>query len=437
MAGGTWLAQNKTRPGAYINFKAVNKASSAIGSRGIATLALGMSWGATITELTGEELLNGNCLTKIGYNLYDEEIQLYREVLKNCYKVILYRVDTAGVKATATLGNLVAAAKYAGVVGNKISVSVVANDTKFDVRTYFNGAEKDVQTVATIDALVDNDWVDFSGTGVLAATAGTSLSNGSNGAITAANFDAYFAAIESYSWNTMGIPSNVDGVAAKVKAFITTMREVRGRKVQAVLYNAPQDYEGVISVSQGYKIGAETISAQTFVAYMTGLTAGAEANVSNTYHVIEGATEIVGAKTDAQIETALAAGEVVISTRRDGVIVIEKDINSLVTYSSTKSKDFSKNRVLRTLDEINNGVALLYEQSYVGKVGNNDFGRSLFRGDIISFMSKLQKMNAIQNFSGAADISVYAGADIDAVVVELAVQPVDAMEKLYMTVLVG
>ena len=153
----------------------------------------------------------------------------------------------------------------------------------------------------------------------------------------------------------MGIPSNVDGVAAKVKAFITTMREVRGRKVQAVLYNAPQDYEGVISVSQGYKIGAETISAQTFVAYMTGLTAGAEANVSNTYHVIEGATEIVGAKTDAQIETALAAGEVVISTRRDGVIVIEKDINSLVTYSSTKSKDFSKNRVLRTLDEINNG----------------------------------------------------------------------------------
>ena len=45
MAGGTWLAQNKTRPGAYINFKAVNKASSAIGSRGIATLALGMSWG--------------------------------------------------------------------------------------------------------------------------------------------------------------------------------------------------------------------------------------------------------------------------------------------------------------------------------------------------------------------------------------------------------
>ena len=52
-------------------------------------------------------------------------------------------------------------------------------------------------------------------------------------------------------------------------------------------------------------------------------------------------------------------------------------------------------------------------------------------------MSKLQKMNAIQNFSGAADISVYAGADIDAVVVELAVQPVDAMEKLYMTVLVG
>jgi hypothetical protein len=170
---------------------------------------------------------------------------------------------------------------------------------------------------------------------------------------------------------------------------------------------------------------------------MAGLTAGAAVNESNTYHVIADATEIVSPKTDAEIETALANGEVVLSTRRDGVIVVEKDINTLKTFTAAKSKDFSKNRVLRTLDESNNGIALLYEQTYIGKIDNNEEGRTLFKGDIISFMNKLQGMNAIKNFTGVDDVKVYAGADIDSVVVELAIQPVDAMEKLYMTVLVG
>ena len=49
----------------------------------------------------------------------------------------------------------------------------------------------------------------------------------------------------------------------------------------------------------------------------------------------------------------------------------------------------------------------------------------------------LQNISAIQNFDSGQDIQVYAGEAIDAVVVDLAIQPVDSMEKLYMTVMVG
>ena len=45
MAGGTWIAQNKVRPGAYINFKAVPAPSSNLGSRGIMTMPVAMNWG--------------------------------------------------------------------------------------------------------------------------------------------------------------------------------------------------------------------------------------------------------------------------------------------------------------------------------------------------------------------------------------------------------
>ena len=45
MAGGTWLSQNKTRPGAYINFKAVPKSKMTVGDRGIVAICLPLSWG--------------------------------------------------------------------------------------------------------------------------------------------------------------------------------------------------------------------------------------------------------------------------------------------------------------------------------------------------------------------------------------------------------
>ena len=45
MAGGIWLAQNKVRPGAYINFKAVPKSKMTVGDRGIVAMGLPLSWG--------------------------------------------------------------------------------------------------------------------------------------------------------------------------------------------------------------------------------------------------------------------------------------------------------------------------------------------------------------------------------------------------------
>ena len=212
--------------------------------------------------------------------------------------------------------------------------------------------------------------------------------------------------------------------------------------MQAVLYNAAADYEGIISVAQGYKTVNETVSPTTFVAYVAGLTAGANVDESNTYHVIEGATSIVypvGVTPygNEEIIAALQAGKFVLSTRQDGAVVVEQDINTLHTFTPDKGYTFSKNRVIRTLDEINNSVSLLFERSYIGKVNNNEDGRNVFKADVISYLNTLQSISAIQNFDASTDIQIYAGEAIDAVVIDLAIQPVDSMEKLYMTVMVG
>lgn len=444
MAGGTFLTQNKIRPGAYINFKGVAKPLSSLGTRGIMTMPVPMSWGATITELLSTDLIDGKSLPKIGYTALDEESQIFREALKNAYKAIVYRLDTGGTKATAVLTPLTATAKYAGIVGNEISVSVVENTAAnaFDVITIFRNVEKDRQTVTTVGALEDNDWVVFSGTGNVVANAGVTLAGGTNGTVSDATYKNYRDAIKAYNWNTMAIPQDASSQTQDFITFIESQRDTFGKKVQAVLYNVEADYEGIISVAQGYKTTDETISPTTFVAYVAGLTAGANPNESNTYHVIPGAVSIVYPNGvtpygNEEIIEGLQNGKFILSTRQDGAVVVEQDINTLHTFTPDKGYAFSKNRVIRTLDEINNSVALVFERSYVGKVNSNDDGRNIFKSDIINYLNTLQNISAIRAFDPAVDIQIYAGEAIDAIVVDLAVQPVDSMEKLYMTIMVG
>ena len=69
-----------------------------------------------------------------------------------------------------------------------------------------------------------------------------------------------------------------------------------------------------------------------------------------------------------EIIQLLQSGQVVLTTRQDGAVVIEQDINTLHSpYPSTDvNYSFSKNRVIRTLDQINNDIKLLWESSFVG-----------------------------------------------------------------------
>lgn len=45
MAGGTWTAQNKVRPGVYIRFRSAAGAGLTPGDRGTATICEALSWG--------------------------------------------------------------------------------------------------------------------------------------------------------------------------------------------------------------------------------------------------------------------------------------------------------------------------------------------------------------------------------------------------------
>ena len=50
----------------------------------------------------------------------------------------------------------------------------------------------------------------------------------------------------------------------------------------------------------------------------------------------------------------------------------------MYTFTADKSYIFSKNRVIREIDETGSGIENIWETTYLGKVTNNDNGRTLF-----------------------------------------------------------
>lgn len=440
MAGGVFTSQNKVRPGAYINFKSVPKPVATIGTRGIVTMPVPMSWGKedTLIEVYSTDITDGKCLEKIGYLGSSIEAQIFREALKNSYLLLLYRLDSGGDKASGVIGDLGTIAKYPGKVGNRISIQIKAVvGGRFEVITLVDTAIVDSQIVTSIDDLKSNSWVDFTGTGNLIESAGVTLADGLDGTINTENYSKYLEKIKTKYWNTMGAPMvTEEALKSQITQFVKQLREDKGKKVQVVLNDyASANYEGVISIDQGYKTAEETVPVTSFIAYVAGLTAGSAINQSNTYHVIDGAIEVINPKSDEEIENALLQGQLILSYRQDEKVIIERDINTLNDFGD-KGKEFSKNRVIRALDDINNTIKLKFEMSYLGKEDNTEDGRNTFKADIIAYLSELQRLNAIKNFS-AEDVIISLGQDIDSVIVDLGVQPVDAMEKLYMTVLVG
>ena len=444
MAGGTWLSQNKKRPGAYINFKSVPRPSMTVGDRGIVAIPMSLSWGneGELIEVLSTELLDGSSRKKVGFDAFSPESKLLAGALSYCYKALVYRMNSGGAKATATIGSdddeMTITAKHTGTYGNKIMVAVVANGSLFDVITYVDGSVVNSQTVATIPELDDNDYVSFAGTGTPTANAGTTLTRGTDGTSTETTaYPLFLNALKMAHFQTVAIPTSETAIKSSIVTFIQNLRENEGRYIQAVVADYDgADYEGIINSVNGCAIDGVEYSKEEFTAIVAGMTAGANFNQSNTARKITGATKIIGELNDAEIKEGLGKGKFILSTSANGDIKVEQDINSHHTYTKDKDYNFSKNRVMRTLDEIGTTTRITWENTYMGKVDNNRTGRGLFKSDLVAYGNELQRLSGIQEFNGSDDITIEQGNDLDSVIVEWYVKPVDSMEKLYMNVMV-
>lgn len=545
MAGGTWVDQNKVRPGVYINYKSAPASLATMGERGTVAIARVLDWGERGRWYT---IADPSECAQFGHSITDDECLFIRQILlgsnrtQGASKILLWSLETPTVgttasfsfkngqqsdvtvsaksdgssgnniaiavtksgskwkwtvyegsvqvaeqdsladlsnlssqiktyisvspssgdagttdssnipktflsggsdgsaKATATLGNLTATAKYVGTFGNRLSVVITAGaSSNYIVQTLLDGQAVDSQDVTAISGLVSNDYIDWSGTGTLAVNTGVSLAGGTNGEAGLTNYSAFLDALELEQFNIV----IYDGTNATARDayidFVKRLSNREGIKCQAVVSNATPNpdsecvincYPHSLTLSDGSILQPEELTW-----WVGGAQAGANVNESLTYVTHPNAVDFSPKLNSAAQEEAILGGQFALISNKGNVQVLT-DINTFRTFAVEKGKAFSKNRVVRTVFGLCNDIYDVFSKNFIGAVSNDEEGRKALKGEIIGLMNRYQGIRALQNVE-ADDVTVLRGVDSDAVVIEIYCQPVDSIEKIYINITIS
>lgn len=443
MAGGKFdKLAGKVRPGTYMNFESTRSDTVGISERGTVIIPLlKPSYGPAGSYI---ELTNAGpdaAYAKLGYSVYDSDpnrqMLLIREAFKNASKVLVY-IPKEGTKATAknaSAPELTATAKYGGTRGNALTVTVAANPVDgFDVTVSLAGnTAAYYEGLSTVDDLIaqDCEYVTFTGSGALAAIAAMNLTGGTDATAQNDDLTTFMDTWEKVKFNTVAMPVTDSSMKAAIKTKIKYLRESMGRGVQAVVPDFPADYEGIISIKNGYAIDDDKLSAAEATAWVAGASAGASYVESLTYDAVDGATDLVDALTHEEYVDAINKGHFAFSISEENKVIVEYDINSLTSFKQPKDETYRKNRVVRVMDTFQESIQLNFPPN---KYANDSDGWDIMEGVGKSILKQFAEAGAITDVDYDNDFLVDRDASYgDKTYFNVNLKPVDSAEKLFFT----
>lgn len=427
-------------PGTYHNFISKARAFVNLSDRGYVALPMALDWGVDDAVMTvTKEDMQKDSLKIFGYDYTHPKLKGIRDLFKGALTVFFYKLNLGGSKAA----NDLAEAKYKGERGNDFTIVIQSNvdePKKWDVKTFLAGTLVDEQNaISTASDLKPNDFIVFKKDAVLATTAGTPLTGGTNGATALTAGTPHQMALdelEAYGFNTIGCLSDNPIIKSLYIEYTKRIRDKVGGKFQLVGHKlGAVDHEGIIDVqNDAIGDGEEVFGA---VYWVTGVQAGVAVNQSNTNRTYNGehALDMSETKTQPQLTILLNSGKYVFHRVGDDFNVLE-DVNTFTSFRTDKNEDFSFNQTIRVLDQLAIDTAHLFNTRYLGKVPNDDDGRISLWNDIGKHRGEMQRIRAIQNYD-KEKLLVGQGESKKAVVVQEEVINTLTMSQLYVTTMVA
>lgn len=465
MAGAVFqVGEQKIRPGVYVRVTNIGEPPEAIVPQGIVAALFRASWGP-LAQVTYLENADAVTATFGSAGTIDTALEAFRG---GCRRVVGYRLGSGGAKASITLKDtattpadvVTITAKYEGVRGNDFKVTVrdsLTDTTKRELLLYegvtllqaITFAKGTGEPQALVDAVnaSNSPYITATkvadGNGILATVTQQALTGGQDPTVNGQSYSAGLSAIEAIDWNVLAVDTDDTSTHAVVQTYIDRVRN-EGKRVIGVVgeptsvqlstrlanaraFNDP----AIVYVANGFK-GSDGVAREGYkaAARVAGMIAAANITESLTHYVVKGATEIVGALTNAEIEQAIQSGALVFTMSAQKMIQIEYGINTFVVPTADMDMGWQKIRRVRTRDNLMDRIAATWEP-LVGKVTNSPDGRATLIAAAQGIINKMIAEGALLDGSIWEDPNNPPAGDSAWFVV--AVDDLDSLEKIYIT----
>lgn len=302
------------------------------------------------------------------------------------------------------------------------------------ISTVVDGEVKDTQTAQTVEDLIANDWVEWSGTGKLTATIGATLTGGADGTVAPSAYSAFVVAIEPYKFDSLIYDGTDSTVRDAMERFIKRVNTETGTFCQLVESGASgPDSRFIINVGNGVVLSdGTTLTAAQTCWWAGGVASGATYAEDLTNAVYPNAVDVSPRLTHSQYVEAINKGQFVFNVD-DGTVRVEYDLDSLTTFTTDIGEVYRYNRTMRLCNTIANDLRAQFAQNFMGIVDNTEDGRRQYKSAIVKYLTQLQASGGIQNFDAENDVIVEKGEAKDAVLITLAIEAVGSTNKIYIT----
>jgi len=399
-----------------------------------------------------------------------ESLTMLTEAFKGgCSKLEVVRAGTGGASSTIVLtdtattpANVVnITAKYPGTRGNNFTVTIRDSLTNASLREFllYEGATLLITVpfakgTAETDALVSalnssqaNKYVTAekiaAGDGTLQAIANAGMTGELDPTTTTNDYLTALTSLEAIDWNVLVVDSEDTSLFSSIQAYIDRVRNA-GKRVMAVLgqktnvelstrltlarsFNDP----AIVFVVNGFSYADGTaIEGYKATGRVAGMIASADVTESLTHAVIQGATGLVGALSNTDIESALNSGALVFTLSSQKQVQIEQGINTFITPTADLDMGWRKIRRVRTRDTLIDRIGATWDW-LIGKINNDANGRATLMAAAQGVINEMINEGALIAGQIYEDPTNPPQGDSAWFIIQ--VDDTDSAEKLYLT----
>lgn len=368
------LGETKKRPGTYIRWVNVGGSEPRPANLGVCATVTQLNWGKLNKPFRLERAQMDNLKEFVGTGVGADAIR--QAFLGGATFVWVLRIGDGGEKGTVTIESdddktLVFQTLYEtdrkyqvltreSIDGKSKDFIILEDGRRLESHTIETGAEE----VTTLKELMaKSKYLKFVSGDAITIPVGTTaeVSGGTNPTATAEDYVSSFEIINKRFWDALFLDTTDLGIKAAANAFIRRRLEEGGR---SFLFLATEDPEAPVAdgineaksynsflthlVGNGAKITGVNLVGPLIAARIAGMVTSTSYKTGATFGIIDGSVELIGEPSNTEYGEANENGLMTLSYNPDGLVQIERGINTLVSLGEDEDAGWKKIRRVKT-----------------------------------------------------------------------------------------